>query len=243
MSIVVALAADESAVAALQAGFADEVADGTAAIGGRIAIFDSPTDLVERLSLDPGVIALATADGIAALGGDLAGLIADPAGAPGVARSLFGPAAEQLDDETATTFGGWLVQFAPGFSEIMDGRPPEPIDPWANVDSCLDEVVAEPVPAPDSPLRSARFAGDPVLEACVLGTHRMMAPERGRAVLKVQSALIDLGFSVGAAGADGIFGDGTGGAVVAFKVREGLVPSDPVVGVGTMGRLDALFAG
>ena len=59
------------------------------------------------------------------------------------------------------------------------------------------------------PLRSPRFAGDPVLEACLAGQHRMLQDESGLAVMRVQAALLDLGRSVGSAGADGIFGPDT----------------------------------
>lgn len=88
------------------------------------------------------------------------------------------------------------------------------------------------------PLRGPRFSGDPVLEACLLGQHRMLAPEQGLAVMRVQAALIELGHSVGTAGADGIFGSDTGNAVSAYKVKKNLVPSDPVVGQGTTKALD-----
>ncbi len=92
------------------------------------------------------------------------------------------------------------------------------------------------------PLQSPRFAGDPVLEACLAGQHRMMAPEAGDAVLRVQQALIDLGFAI-SGGADGAFGRDTGDAVTEFKLNHGLSPSDPVIGVGTMTALDADIVG
>ncbi|HWC26796.1 MAG TPA: peptidoglycan-binding protein [Solirubrobacteraceae bacterium] len=88
-------------------------------------------------------------------------------------------------------------------------------------------------------LKCPRFAGDPVLERCLVGQHRMHAPEDGLAVKRVQAALIALGRSVGAAGADGIFGPNTGAAVSQYKIAKGLSPSDPVVGAGTMAALDA----
>jgi hypothetical protein len=47
------------------------------------------------------------------------------------------------------------------------------------------------------PLRSARLTGDQVLENCLAGTHRMLAGEDGLPVMRVQSALLDLGRSVG----------------------------------------------
>jgi peptidoglycan hydrolase-like protein with peptidoglycan-binding domain len=91
------------------------------------------------------------------------------------------------------------------------------------------------------PLRSLRFAGDPVLEACIEGSHRMLLNEEGLAVARVQAALVELGSSVGQAGVDGTFGPDTGNAVSSFKMRHGLQPADPVVGVGTMTALDDAF--
>jgi hypothetical protein len=88
------------------------------------------------------------------------------------------------------------------------------------------------------PLRSARLTGDQVLENCLAGTHRMLAGEDGLSVMRVQSALLDLGRSVGSKGADGIFGPDTGTAVTAYKTDKGLVPDDPVVGAGTTQALD-----
>jgi hypothetical protein len=66
----------------------------------------------------------------------------------------------------------------------------------------------------------------------------MMAPEKGVPVKRVQAALIELGRSVGPAGADGIFGKDTGTAVSAYKAAKGLSPTDPVVGAGTSKALD-----
>jgi hypothetical protein len=69
------------------------------------------------------------------------------------------------------------------------------------------------------PLTNPRFVGDAVLEACLAGQHRMMAPETGPAVAKVQQALIDLGFALPMHGADGTFSDETSSAVVAYKTE------------------------
>jgi putative peptidoglycan binding protein len=85
-------------------------------------------------------------------------------------------------------------------------------------------------------LRSARLSGDPILEQCLAGTHRMLAPEANLSVMRVQEALQAVGFPPGAL--DGIFGDSTGAAVTTFKERRGLSPSDPVVGPGTSAQLD-----
>lgn len=88
------------------------------------------------------------------------------------------------------------------------------------------------------PLTNPRFAGDPVLEACLAGAHRMMTPETGPAVAKVQQALIDLGFALPLHGANGSFNDETASAVAAYKTSRQIFPNDPVVGPKTMASLD-----
>ncbi|HEX8081557.1 MAG TPA: peptidoglycan-binding protein [Jatrophihabitans sp.] len=70
------------------------------------------------------------------------------------------------------------------------------------------------------------------------GGVRIMAPEQSDAVLRIQQALLVLGYSLPDSGPDGSFGTETGDAVVAFKTDRGLVPNDPVVGPGTTTRLD-----
>jgi hypothetical protein len=74
------------------------------------------------------------------------------------------------------------------------------------------------------------------------GLVRIMAPEESDAVLRIQQALLALGFELPDSGPDGVFGDETGAAVVAFKTDRGLVPNDPVVGPGTTTRLDREIA-
>jgi hypothetical protein len=88
------------------------------------------------------------------------------------------------------------------------------------------------------PLRSARLTGDPFLESCLNGTDRIFSGRDGLTVMRLQSALLDVGLSVGPAGTDGIFGSDTGAAVTTFKTGHGLVPNDPVVGSGTTQALD-----
>lgn len=65
----------------------------------------------------------------------------------------------------------------------------------------------------------------------------MLAGQESLSVMRVQEALQALTYSPGAL--DGVFGPDTGGAVTAFKVDQGLNPSDPVVGPGTSTALDA----
>lgn len=88
-------------------------------------------------------------------------------------------------------------------------------------------------------LRCPRFAGDLFLQDCADNVRQMRAPDNGLAVKRVQAALVDSGLSVGAKGLDGAFGKDTASAVTAYKTDRRLSPNDPVVGPGTMGRLDA----
>lgn len=88
-------------------------------------------------------------------------------------------------------------------------------------------------------LQSARFSGDPVLESCLAGTHRMLAPEENLSIMRLQEGLNRLSFDAGKL--DGIFGGNTGQAVHEFKVAHGLSPDAPVVGKGTAAKLDELL--
>jgi hypothetical protein len=91
-------------------------------------------------------------------------------------------------------------------------------------------------------LSSKRFENDPVLTECLNGQHRMMRPESGPAVRKVQQALIDSAYPLPVFGPDSIFGQETEQAVSDYKSDRGIHPSDGVVGPGTMAALDAEFA-
>jgi hypothetical protein len=91
-------------------------------------------------------------------------------------------------------------------------------------------------------LTSPRFAGDLKLEACFDDEARLKEGETGESVAKVQGALIDLGYDLGPAGADGIYGPKTSNAVKAFKKNEQLGWEQyGDVGPGTMRRLNELF--
>jgi peptidoglycan hydrolase-like protein with peptidoglycan-binding domain len=91
-------------------------------------------------------------------------------------------------------------------------------------------------------LVSARFAGDPVLEACFDNELVLRDGSRGEAVRKVQQALIDAGHPLPVFGADGIFGSETRAAVRDFQRAAG-IGIDGIVGPQTMGSLDARFSG
>jgi hypothetical protein len=67
-------------------------------------------------------------------------------------------------------------------------------------------------------LISRRFAGDPVLEACLDGAHRMLPPEAGPAVGKIQQALVDLGFQLPVSGVDSTFGAETAAVSTSLQI-------------------------
>ena len=88
------------------------------------------------------------------------------------------------------------------------------------------------------PFRSSRFIGEPTLEACLAGQHRMYSGAKGAAVNAVQQALSDLGY-LPATEVTGVYSAITRASVTRYKIAHGLSPSDPVVGPGTMKALDA----
>lgn len=174
---------------------------------------------------------IATALDPAALGDDLNA-------ARDALATAFGVDATTMDDATVADGLGMVLESTPAFQADFDLDLAGPVD----LGGACDRSEPEIPPSPPSPLRARRFAGDPVLEACLAGTHRMLAPEEGRPVLRVQQALLDLGFTLPQHGADGKFGSETGQVVSAFKTQHNLQPTDPVVGKGTMATLDGLFA-
>jgi len=89
-------------------------------------------------------------------------------------------------------------------------------------------------------LRSPRFAGDEVLEACYDNERVLQRGDSGSAVRKVQEALIILGIPVPEVGANGIFGGETELAVRSYQEARGLT-TDGIVGPDTIGSLDAEF--
>lgn len=90
-------------------------------------------------------------------------------------------------------------------------------------------------------LRSQRFAGDEVLEACYDNERVLRRGDRGSAVEKIQDALIFLGFPVPRVGTSGIFGDETELAVRSYQEARGL-KVDGVIGSETIESLDSEFA-
>jgi len=84
-------------------------------------------------------------------------------------------------------------------------------------------------------LKSPRFAGDPVHEACYDNERLLRVGDRGPAVVKIQQALIDAGFPLPKFGADGIFGAETKAAVRNYQRAHGL-SVDGSVGPITMGE-------
>ncbi|GGP44948.1 peptidoglycan-binding domain-containing protein [Streptomyces abikoensis] len=94
------------------------------------------------------------------------------------------------------------------------------------------------------PLNSARFAGVDRLERCLAGEFaaRLTQGTTGDFVALVQQALMDLGESLPAFGADGVYGQETGAAVLSYKTAHDLRSPDGsidgVVGPLTMAALD-----
>ncbi|MFJ2006721.1 hypothetical protein [Streptomyces chartreusis] len=95
-------------------------------------------------------------------------------------------------------------------------------------------------------LESARFRGDPILERIRAAdtSAYLKFGQSGEHIRAVQHGLMDLGNPAYAipSGATGNFLNETSNAVVHFKQNEGLSPADPVVGVGTITRLDGKWA-
>lgn len=127
----------------------------------------------------------------------------------------------------------------------------------AEADREFEEELG-PVPAPpqySGPLRSLRFADDTDLQAVALGHLRLgrandspyPAPilSGGRAVRKVQQALIDLGYSLPQFGDDSRYGEETYQAVLAYKRQFNILTVsgylDGIVGTKTIAHLDSNF--
>lgn len=89
-------------------------------------------------------------------------------------------------------------------------------------------------------LRSPRFAGDEVLEACYDNERVLQRGDSGSAVRKIQEALIFLDIPVPGAGASGTFGGETELAVRSYQEARGL-RVDGIVGPETIGSLDEEF--
>ncbi len=89
-------------------------------------------------------------------------------------------------------------------------------------------------------LRSSRFKGDEILEACYDNKRVLQRGDSGSAVRKVQQALIFLDFPVPGVGANGIFGGETELAVRSYQESRGL-KADGIIGSETIGSLDEEF--
>ena len=89
-------------------------------------------------------------------------------------------------------------------------------------------------------LKSPRFAGDEVLEACYNNERILRKGDSGPAVQKIQQALIFLGFPIPGTGVDGIFGVETTLALSSYQEARGLTV-DGVIGPETMESLDDEF--
>ena len=90
-----------------------------------------------------------------------------------------------------------------------------------------------------APLGSERFAADPALVNLASGGAPSIGTgASGDAVKRLQLALVEIGFSVGRAGADGRYGSGTTAAVTSFQ-RAASLPATGAVDAATLHALDA----
>jgi Putative peptidoglycan binding domain len=87
-------------------------------------------------------------------------------------------------------------------------------------------------------LESELLSSSADLQDVAQGVRRITAPEISESVALIQEALAAIEYSLPVAGIDDSFGGETGSAITAFKQSRGLSPSDPVVGIGTINRLD-----
>ena len=92
------------------------------------------------------------------------------------------------------------------------------------IPACVDEKAPDPQPTPTDKKPTLR-QGD-----------------RGTYVTMMQEELQDIGYNIGSAGADGIFGKNTRSAVVAFQTNKGL-KADGICGTATWTALDAAQQG
>lgn len=89
-------------------------------------------------------------------------------------------------------------------------------------------------------LKSPRFAGNLVLEACYDNESSLRKGDQGDAVKVLQRALMDSGYPLPTFGDDGDFGNETESAVKRYQGDRGL-QADGIVGRKTMTCLDAEF--
>jgi lysozyme len=88
------------------------------------------------------------------------------------------------------------------------------------------------------------FQNDPVLKACLAGTHIIKMGETSTISVKlIQQALINLGYALPVFGADGSYGNETISAVKKFQEDYAIPPRpDGIIGKNTMAALDQAAA-
>ncbi len=92
-------------------------------------------------------------------------------------------------------------------------------------------------------LKATRFAGDLKLEACFDNEARISEGDTGESVVKIQQTLLELGYDLGNARVDGIYGKKTGNAIRQFKIDQNLTPNTYTdVGPKTLAKLDEILS-
>jgi peptidoglycan hydrolase-like protein with peptidoglycan-binding domain len=133
-------------------------------------------------------------------------------------------------------------------------RPPTPAPAVARVlalqrsagNAATSRLLARSSVDPAEDLKSARYAGEPQLEAAYDNAPALAIGMQGWGVAAVQEGLVDRGhelpISMKSGKPDGIYGEETKAAVLEFQGTEA-IGIDGIVGRETMGRLDALAGG
>jgi len=129
------------------------------------------------------------------------------------------------------------VQPAPGkrtlATPLMRGvvppQTPDELERAADAETAAEPERKDYDAAPrDTKTDSARFGGDSTLEAVAAGTTKITSGARGIEAIKVQQALIDLGYLLPKFGVDGKFGDETRAALLKFQADHTVPPSGEV---------------
>jgi peptidoglycan hydrolase-like protein with peptidoglycan-binding domain len=102
----------------------------------------------------------------------------------------------------------------------------------------LGSHAPSPAAALSSALTSERFQADATLQGVASGAATLGIGAKGDAAKRVQLALSELGYDLGRAGADGVYGRGTASVVAQFQRATGLAPSG-TVDAATLLALDA----
>ncbi|MET0146997.1 MAG: peptidoglycan-binding protein [Ilumatobacteraceae bacterium] len=234
---VLARGSTGAGVTQLQQGL---IAAGISVAGGADGIFGAATEqAVKTFQRAKGIAATGTADAatVAALGSSGAAPAAPPAVAPGTASAVVGlqlgssgPAVVSL--QQALISMGWpLTKGADGVfgantrSAVLHLQRANSIQQTGTVTQATAKILGLTGAAPAAPAAPAPAVAAAASGATAAGF--AIYDERGARVVALQQALLNAGIAV-PGGADGAFGAGTAGAVMAFQRAKGLAVTGKV---------------